>query len=81
LYGCNNIADQDLPHQTKLIQMIFWEYEQEYQKTLMQFKSAVGRISFTSDCWSDPNLASFLALTAHFIAHENGHLILHNRLL
>lgn len=44
-------------------------------------QSALGRISFTSDCWSDPNLTSFLALTAHFIARENGHLVLHNRLL
>ncbi len=45
------------------------------------FQSALGRISFTSDCWSDPNLVSFLALTAHFIARENGHLVLRNRLL
>jgi hypothetical protein len=44
-------------------------------------QSAAGHISFTSDCWSDPNLVSFLALTAHFIARENGHLILYNRLL
>jgi hypothetical protein len=45
------------------------------------FQSTLGRISFTSDCWSDPNLVSFLALTMHFIVCENGHLVLHNRLL
>jgi hypothetical protein len=45
------------------------------------FQSALGRISFTSDCWSDPNLASFLAITAHFIARKNGSLVLCNKLL
>jgi hypothetical protein len=45
------------------------------------FQSALGRISFTSDCWSDPNLASFLALTAHFVVRENGRLVLQNKLL
>jgi hypothetical protein len=45
------------------------------------FQSTLGRISFTSDCWSDPNLVSFLALTTHFIVRENGCLVLRNRLL
>jgi hypothetical protein len=45
------------------------------------FQSALGRISFTSDCQSDPNLVSFLALTTHFIVRENGRLVLRNRLL
>jgi hypothetical protein len=51
---------------------------------LIWFKSALGRISFTSDCrgWSDPNLPSFLALTAHFMARDmNGRLVLQNHLL
>ncbi|KAH9970382.1 hypothetical protein BGW80DRAFT_1135566, partial [Lactifluus volemus] len=68
LYGRNNLTERDLPHRTKLIEMIFREYEQEHQKALSKFESALGCISFTSDCWSDPNLASFLAITAHFIA-------------
>ena len=45
------------------------------------FQSSLGRISFTSDCWSDPNLVSFLALTAHFVVRENGRLVLQNKLL
>ncbi len=35
-----------------------------------------------SDCWSDPNLTSFLALTAHFMSRDkNGKLVLWNHLL
>ncbi|KAG2337339.1 hypothetical protein BDR05DRAFT_841823, partial [Suillus weaverae] len=31
---------------------------------------AQGKISFTSDLWSDQKLCPFLALTAHWIAKE-----------
>jgi hypothetical protein len=42
----------------------------------------LGRISFTSDCWSDPNLTTFLALTAHFMARDmNDQLVLRSHLL
>lgn len=30
-------------------------------------QDAVGRISFTSDLWSDSNLTPFMAVTAHWI--------------
>lgn len=33
-------------------------------------QAAVGRISFTADLWSDPNLRSYLAMTAHWIARD-----------
>ena len=86
LYGRDNISDCDLPHRTKLIELIFKTYEKEHRKLLDDFKvlcsgcylscdcanivlqTTLARISFTSDCWSDPNLTSFLALTAHFMA-------------
>jgi hypothetical protein len=31
---------------------------------------AVGKVSFTSDLWSDKNLRSYLCLTAHWIARD-----------
>ncbi|KIK92380.1 hypothetical protein PAXRUDRAFT_147476, partial [Paxillus rubicundulus Ve08.2h10] len=31
-----------------------------------------GRISFTSDIWSDHNTQPYLAITAHWIASGNG---------
>jgi hypothetical protein len=38
LYGHSNLIEHDLPHQMKLIKMIFWEYEQEHQKALSEFE-------------------------------------------
>jgi hypothetical protein len=31
------------------------------------FQKSLGKISFTTDVWSDSNLASFMATTAHWI--------------
>ncbi|KAH9963967.1 hypothetical protein BGW80DRAFT_1126592, partial [Lactifluus volemus] len=61
------ITDSNLPHRTKLIELIHEAYEEENMKMVELLKSSLGRISFTSDCWSDINLVSFLALTAHFV--------------
>jgi hypothetical protein len=45
-------------------------------------QGALRRISFTSDCWSDPNLFSYMAVTVHFSARNiNGRLEIRNRLL
>lgn len=34
---------------------------------MFKIQDAVGRISFTSDLWSDSNLTPFMAVTAHWI--------------
>ena len=45
-------------------------------------QNAEGRVSFTSDIWSDPNLTSYMATTVHFCQRdENGRLVVANRLL
>lgn len=31
------------------------------------YKESLGKISFTTDMWSDPNLTPFMAVTAHWI--------------
>lgn len=36
--------------------------------TYCMHQNALGRISLTSDMWSDPNRQSFMAVTAHWIA-------------
>ena len=33
-------------------------------------QGALGKISFTADCWSDPNLMPFMAITAHWSDHH-----------
>jgi ketopantoate reductase len=49
---------------------------------LKAVQKSLGRISFTSDIWSDPNLTSFMAVTTHFcLRDEAGRLSIASRLL
>ncbi|QRV97807.1 hAT family dimerization protein [Ceratobasidium sp. AG-Ba] len=38
--------------------------------SLPNLQNACGRVSITSDLWGDPNLRSYMAVTAHYINHE-----------
>jgi hypothetical protein len=38
LYGRDNVTERDLPHRTKLIELIFNAYEEEHRKVLDNFK-------------------------------------------
>ncbi|KAG2744442.1 hypothetical protein P692DRAFT_201668534, partial [Suillus brevipes Sb2] len=68
--GEGKIQDKNLPHRTKLTEMILTEFRTEYCKVKNDLKNTLGRISHTTDLWSDPNLDSFMALTAHFMARD-----------
>jgi hypothetical protein len=46
LYGRNNLTEHDLPHRTKLLEMIFEEYENEHRKTLSDFQVSHFRTTF-----------------------------------
>ena len=82
LYGCKNVADHDLPHRTFLTKFIYKQYLEDHQQLLDEIKLSLGRVSFTSDIWSDPNLTSFMALTCHFCKRSGlGALEVANRLL
>ncbi|KAF9009136.1 hypothetical protein BDZ89DRAFT_935740, partial [Hymenopellis radicata] len=65
--GQDNITDKELPHRTKLTDMIFAAFETEYAAMLERIKNSVGRVSFTSDIWSAISLQSYMAITAHYI--------------
>ncbi|KAF8473053.1 hypothetical protein DFH94DRAFT_617667, partial [Russula ochroleuca] len=81
-YGCLNISNEDLPHRTKVTKLIFAAYEQEHEHLKMHYQKALGRVSFSSDLWSNPNLVSFMALSSHFLScDDSGHLHLDNHLL
>ncbi|KAH7918270.1 hypothetical protein BV22DRAFT_990206, partial [Leucogyrophana mollusca] len=80
--GNGKIDDKDLPHRTKLTQMILDEYRKEYQKMKLELKNSLGRVSNTTDLWSDPNRDSFMGVTAHFMMRDqNGHLVYRAHLL
>jgi hypothetical protein len=82
LYGRKNVADRDLPHRTSLTNFIYKQYLKNHHKLLDEIKLSLGRVSFTSDIWSDPNLTSFMALTCHFCKRSGlGGLEVANRLL
>ena len=67
--GDGKLEDKDLPHCTKMTKMVLDEFKKEWRKFAEDMKKAEGRISYTTDLWSDPNLDSFMAVTAHYIFH------------
>ncbi|KIJ19753.1 hypothetical protein PAXINDRAFT_27839, partial [Paxillus involutus ATCC 200175] len=66
--GDGKIDDKDLPHCTKLMQMVITEFQREYNKMKDDLQNALGHVSQTTDLWSDPNLDSYMAVTAHFMS-------------
>lgn len=49
---------------------------------LAMYQHAEGRVSFTSDLWSNLKMTSFMAITAHFVARdERSNLIIRSRLI
>ncbi|KII82956.1 hypothetical protein PLICRDRAFT_120022, partial [Plicaturopsis crispa FD-325 SS-3] len=63
------LEDKDIPHRTKLSEMILNRFKLEYQKMTDEIKNSLGRVSFTSDMWSSQNLSGSMAVTAHYCAH------------
>ncbi|KAJ7243491.1 hypothetical protein C8J57DRAFT_1030856, partial [Mycena rebaudengoi] len=70
LFGRDDVSDRDLPHRTAVTDKIFEQYSEAHQDLIEEFKKAYGRISFTSDIWTDPNLRSFLGITSHFCTRD-----------
>ncbi|KAJ7818483.1 hypothetical protein B0H14DRAFT_2248557, partial [Mycena olivaceomarginata] len=76
------LEDEDIPHRTKMSQLITTRFQIEYDKMIQEIQASLGRISFTHNIWSRVNLDSHLAITAHYIARNaDGHLVLKTRLV
>lgn len=87
-----DLRESDIPHWTKLRELIvetWYEYFDALKqdmavsvrlfyltKYLMFFQKAEGKISFTSDLWSDENRHPFMALMAHWITQQASKLVL-----
>ena len=67
--GNGKIEEKNLPHRTKMMNLILtWDEFKKEQNTFAQdMRKSEGRISYTTDLWSDPNLDSFMAVTAHYM--------------
>lgn len=73
-----------IPHRTKLCELIIGGWSETFRELKHELRvgplmipipflicstqAAVGQISFTMDIWSDQNVQSYLAMTAHWIA-------------
>ncbi|KII88823.1 hypothetical protein PLICRDRAFT_73506, partial [Plicaturopsis crispa FD-325 SS-3] len=68
------LEDKDIPHRTKLSEMILNRFKLGYQKMTDKIKArhpsqnSLGCVSFTSDMWSSQNLSGYMAVTAHYCA-------------
>ncbi|KAJ6539736.1 hypothetical protein B0H19DRAFT_910393, partial [Mycena capillaripes] len=61
------LEDEDLPHRTKLSEIITTQFKTQYAKMVLEIQNALSRVSFTDDIWSRQNLDAHLAITAHYI--------------
>ncbi|KAJ7303017.1 hypothetical protein DFH08DRAFT_986961 [Mycena albidolilacea] len=75
------LDDGDIPHRTKLSQLISTRFRAEYTAIIREIKNALGRVAFTDDVCLG-NLGSHLAITAHYIIKDsNGNLVLKTQLV
>ncbi|KAF8959751.1 hypothetical protein BDZ97DRAFT_1639546, partial [Flammula alnicola] len=68
--GDGNIADKDLPHRTKMTEMILDAFKKLVAANKEELKRSEGRISYTLDLWSDPGLDSYMGVTNHFLVRD-----------
>ncbi|KAF9555989.1 hypothetical protein CPC08DRAFT_604475, partial [Agrocybe pediades] len=62
------LKDKDIPHRTTIRTRIMErldEYLNELKKEISE--TALGKVSFTMDLWTDPNLVPYMAVTAHWM--------------
>ncbi|EIW78980.1 hypothetical protein CONPUDRAFT_36420, partial [Coniophora puteana RWD-64-598 SS2] len=79
LYSNIELKEKELPHRTKLMQLVMESFDVEYAKILSGIE---GRVSFASDLWTDPKLVSFMAVTIHYMAlTRSGYLALRTQLV
>ncbi|OJT05329.1 hypothetical protein TRAPUB_3770 [Trametes pubescens] len=81
LYDAEHLRDEDIPHRTKLRELIRTAHKKHRIEVQVEMAGALGRISFTADLWTDPILRAFMAVTAHYIVRIDKSLVLKTRLL
>ncbi|KAF5387624.1 hypothetical protein D9615_000715 [Tricholomella constricta] len=82
LFIGTELTENNLPHRTKLTEIIVESFKKEYAELMNDIQNALGRVSLTSDGWSRTSLSSHLAITAHYmVMSSDGHLILRSRLI
>ncbi|CAA7271021.1 unnamed protein product [Cyclocybe aegerita] len=78
LYIGVELSDDDIPHRTKLSEIITTNFKQEYMAMLLDIENSLGCVSFTSDIWSRQNQEGYMGVTVHYLARcpATGRLVL-----
>ncbi|KAJ3816954.1 hypothetical protein F5880DRAFT_1493671, partial [Lentinula raphanica] len=66
LYVGTELSDSDIPHRTKLMDILFEQFDVQFNSMKKELKHSLGHISFTSDMWSNSVLQGFMAITGHY---------------
>lgn len=67
LYCARELKDDDIPHRTKTQESVLELFDKMSAIWIEEVKAAPGRVSFTTDLWTDPALNPFMSVTAHWI--------------
>ncbi|QRV75249.1 hAT family dimerization protein [Ceratobasidium sp. AG-Ba] len=70
------LQDKDIPGRKKMVKTVHELYLEQAERIRQEIWRSRGRISITSDLWSDEILRAFMAVTAHYI-NEAGRLTEH----
>ncbi|KAG2047331.1 hypothetical protein BDR06DRAFT_976813 [Suillus hirtellus] len=62
------VNETNVFHHTKICELVIDAFHEYFNALKRDLVAAQGKVSFTSDLWSDSNLCPFMALTAHWIA-------------
>ncbi|KAG2738986.1 hypothetical protein P692DRAFT_201688711, partial [Suillus brevipes Sb2] len=62
------LQDTDIFHPTKIRELILEAFDEYFGALKRDLAGALGKVSFTSDLWSNSKLRPFMAITAHWIA-------------
>ncbi|KIK41147.1 hypothetical protein CY34DRAFT_85941, partial [Suillus luteus UH-Slu-Lm8-n1] len=52
-------------------ELVIDAFHEHFNALKRDLAAALGKVSFTSDLWSDSNLCPFMAVTAHWIARAD----------
>ncbi|KAJ3846056.1 hypothetical protein EV368DRAFT_15364, partial [Lentinula lateritia] len=63
------LDESDIPHRTKLSELIDERFKVEYHKIIDEIHNSLGRLAITGDIWSRVNLEGCLAITITYLHH------------
>ncbi|KAJ3911120.1 hypothetical protein F5877DRAFT_27885, partial [Lentinula edodes] len=61
------LEESDIPHRTKLSELIDKRFKSEYNKVIDEIRNSLGRLAITGDIWSRINLEGYLAITILYL--------------